>query len=136
MSVETSRQTMEGYLDALLHGGDFARYFADDVLWLTPETGEEIRGRDAVRDYIVAFHTRVFDAHPEMKSLVVAEGAACVEADFVGTHTGDFAGIEPTGAKLTVPYCMVYDLDGDTITALRGYLPVAAMAAQLRAAKA
>src|SRR5689334_23362923 len=99
MSVGTTRLTMDGYLKALVSGGDFASFFADDVVWETPETGERIVGRQAVRDFIVKFHREMFDARPELKNLVVAEGAAFIEADFVGMHTGEFAGIPPTGAK-------------------------------------
>ena len=66
----------------------------------------------------------------------VGEDFAVFEADFVGTHTGSFAGIEPTGALLRIPYCVVYEVAGDEITAVRGYLPVAAFLAKLRDASA
>ena len=132
MSAGTTQQAMDGYLNALVSGGDFARFFADEVVWETPETGERIVGRQAVRDFIIAFHRKMFDARPELKHLVVAEDAAVVEADFVGTHTGEFAGIPPTGAKVRIPYCVTYDLVNGEIVALRGYLPVAAMVNQLR----
>jgi predicted ester cyclase len=103
MSVETARQVMDGYLKALVGGGDFSSFFADDVVWETPETGDRVVGREAVRDFIVTFHREVFDARPDLKHLVVAEDAAFVEADFVGTHTGEFAGIPATGAKVRIP---------------------------------
>jgi steroid delta-isomerase-like uncharacterized protein len=134
MSLETTQQTMQDYLSALLGGGDFAQFFADDVVWTTTETGQQVHGRDAVRDFIVSFHTQAFDARPEIRSLTVTEGAATLEADFVGTHTGDFAGVAPTGTKLRVPYCVVYDIRDNRITALRGYLPIAAIVAKLSAA--
>jgi steroid delta-isomerase-like uncharacterized protein len=132
MSLETNRQVMDGYLKALVGGGDFARFFADDVIWETPETGDRLVGREAVRDFIVRFHREIFDARPEVKHLVVAEDAALLEADFVGTHTGEFAGIPATGAMVRIPYCVAYDLSGGKVVALRGYLPVAAMINQLR----
>jgi steroid delta-isomerase-like uncharacterized protein len=134
MSVQQTQQTMDAYLEALLHGGDFAQYFADDVLWVTTETGDEIRGRDAVCDFITAFHTKLFDASPEVRNLVVVDGAAFLEADFVGTHTGEFAGVPPTGKKVRLPYAIAYDLSGGKITGLRAYIPLTAMIAQLRGA--
>jgi len=127
-------QIMTAYLDALRHRGDFAQYFTDDVEWLTTETGERLTGRETVRDFIVALHTRVFDAHPEIKTLVVGDGAAVIEADFVGIHTGEFAGIPPTGIELRVPYAVVYDVSSRGITALRAYIPISAMVGELRAA--
>ena len=134
MSVESTNQVMNNYLGALLKQEDFGRYFAEDVLWTTTETGDEVRGRDAVRDFIVAFHTQAFDAHPEVKSLTVGDGRATLEADFVGTHAGEFAGVAATGAQLRVPYAVCYDVDGDSITALRAYMPISSMVAQVRTA--
>ena len=134
MSVESTSEVMNDYLDALLKQEDFGRFFAENVVWTTTETGDEVRGRDVVRDFIVAFHTQAFDAHPEVKALTVGDGKATLEADFVGTHAGEFAGVAATGAQLRVPYCVCYDVSGDTITALRAYLPISSMVAQVRTA--
>ena len=134
MSVESTSQVMNDYLDALLKQEDFARYFADDIVWTTTETGDEVRGRDAVRDFIVGFHTQAFNAHPEVKALTVGDGKATLEADFVGTHTGEFGGVAATGAQLRVPYCVCYYVAGDEITALRAYMPISLMLAQLKTA--
>ncbi len=132
MSVRTSTDIMTGYLDALLARRDFATYFSDDVTWTTIETGELIVGRDAVRDYIVAFHTQLFDAAPELRSVTVGETTAALEADFVGTHIGEFAGVAPEGAAVRVPYCVVYDLGETGITALRFYLSMSQLVGQLQ----
>ena len=35
MSVEETERVLREYVDALLSGGDFASFFADDVLWTT-----------------------------------------------------------------------------------------------------
>lgn len=135
MGADTSREIMDGYLAALQDGSDFGRYFAEDVRWTTVETGDEVHGREAVRDYIVALHTQAFDAHPELRNLVVGDGGACLEADLVGTHTGDFAGVPATGASLRVPYAVTYDLSLEGITALRAYIPVRQMVDRLREAQ-
>jgi steroid delta-isomerase-like uncharacterized protein len=126
---------MDGYLAALLNGGDFGQFFTDDVAWTTMETGDHVRGREAVRDYILALHTQLFDAHPEVRSVAVADGIAALEADFVGTHIAEFAGIPATGSDIRVPYCVAYDLGDAGITALRGYFPVSQIVAQLQAAQ-
>jgi steroid delta-isomerase-like uncharacterized protein len=125
-------EIMKGYLDALLQGGDFAAYFADDVLWTTMEDGQEVRGRDAVRDLIVSLHAQLFEATPELRTLVCGDGVAALEAVFDGRHTAEFAGIPATGAHVRLPYTMFYELDGDRITQLRGYLSLAALAAELQ----
>jgi predicted ester cyclase len=134
MSLEASKRTIDSYLNALLNGGDFGQFFTDDVHWTTMETGDEIQGRDAVRDFIVALHRELFDAKPEVRSVAITDGLAALEADFVGVHTGEFAGIAPTGAAVRVPYCVFYDMDEDGITALRAYMPVRQLIAELEAA--
>jgi predicted ester cyclase len=134
MDVGTTRQVMDEYLHAVIGGHDFGRFFAPDVVWTTMETGETVRGREAVRDLIVAIHTQSFQGRPELVHLVTGDGSAVVEAVFDGTHVGEFAGVAPTGRHVRVPYCMAYDLSGDAITALRSYFPVAAISAQLTAA--
>jgi len=136
MSVEETRTTLDRYLDALLTGGDFGSFFSDDVLWTTMETGEEIRGRVPVRDFIRALHTQVFHATPEVRGVVVADGVAGLEAVFTGEHAEEFAGIPPTGTTVRLPYAMFYEIDGERITALRAYVSIAALSQQLQAAGA
>lgn len=134
MSVTDTESTMRDYMNALLGGGDFASYFSDDVLWTTMETGEEIRGREAVRDYIVALHSELFEATPELRGLAVADGIASLEADFVGKHVAELAGVPPTGVDVRLPYAMFYDVDGGSITALRAYFPITVLVQKLQEA--
>ena len=68
---------------------------------------------------IVELHEETFDAVPELKNQVIGEGTAALELVFVGTHTGDFAGIPATGKEVAVPYAAFYDLADGKITALR-----------------
>jgi steroid delta-isomerase-like uncharacterized protein len=124
MSVEATAATMRAYLDALLARGDFADYFTDDVTWTTVGSGQQLQGREPVRDFLTWMHTQAFDAHPKVKTLVVGDGQAALEADFRGTHTGEFLGIPATGKTVQVPYCVVYDLRDDKLAALRAYIPM------------
>ena len=132
MSVEDTERTVREYLEALLHGGDFAASFGADVVWTTMETGEQIRGREPVRDFIVALHRQLFDASPELRSVTFADGVAGLEAVFIGTHTAEFAGVAATGTAVRLPYCVFYDVSGGKITALRAYFPITALIGQLQ----
>jgi steroid delta-isomerase-like uncharacterized protein len=134
VSLDSTQRTMRGYVDALVGDGDISPFLAEDVAWTTTETGDEVRGRETVREFIRSFHTGMFRARPEVRRLAVADGVAVLEADFVGRHTGTFAGIPPTGAAVRLPYCVVYDVADGVITAMRAYFPVACMVRQLRAA--
>jgi steroid delta-isomerase-like uncharacterized protein len=131
MSVETTSQTMRSCLEAFLALGDFADYYTDDLTWTTVGTGQELQGRQPVRDFLIWMHTQAFDAHPKVKTLVVGDGQAALEADFIGTHTGEFLGIPPTGKSVQVPYCVIYDLQDGRIAALRAYIPMDLFAQQL-----
>jgi hypothetical protein len=47
------------------------------------ESSNRFEGREAVRDFITTFHTQLFDAHSEVKSLAIGDGiehqpGACV----------------------------------------------------------
>ncbi len=131
MSLEETTTTVRQYLDALLDGGDFGSHFADDVSWTTMETGDEIRGREAVKDFIVGLHQQWFDASPEVVSTAFADDVAALEAVFVGTHIGEFAGMPATGARVRLPYSVFYDVSGGKIAALRAYFPVTELGRQL-----
>jgi steroid delta-isomerase-like uncharacterized protein len=134
MSAETTERVLREYADALLSRGDFARFFTDDVLWTTMETGHVVRGREAVRDYIEALHTTMFDARPVFRRMAASDGIALLEADFVGRHIGEIGGIAATGRDVDIPYCVVYDIQGQRIAALRAYFPVTALLQQLSTA--
>jgi steroid delta-isomerase-like uncharacterized protein len=136
MSVDDTERTIRGYLDALLSGGDFASFFTDDVRWTTMETGEEITGRTAVADFIVALHRRFFDASPELGSVTTSDGVAAIEAVFVGTHIAEFGDVPATGAAVRIPYSVAYDVSDGQITALRAYFPIQGLVETLREAAA
>lgn len=131
MPADIAHETMRGYIDALVARGAFARFFADDVVCVLMGEGIEVKGRNAVEQFIVDFHTKSFDARPDVKSLFVGDGHAALEAVFVGTHTGEFLGILATGRHVSVPYTAVYDLEGDKIAALRLYMPMDVFMRQL-----
>jgi len=52
-----------------------------------------VQGREPVRDFLTWMHTQAFDARPKVKTLVVGDGQATLEADLVGTHTGEFPAV-------------------------------------------
>jgi steroid delta-isomerase-like uncharacterized protein len=132
MSVEETERTLHGYLDALLGGGDFASFFADEVSWTTMETGEQVNGREAVRDFIIALHSQFFEASPELGTVITGDGVAGLEAVFVGTHIAEFAGIPATGVSIRLHYSVFYEISAGKIDSLRAYFPILALVQQLR----
>jgi predicted ester cyclase len=133
MSTDEVRATLEAYVDALGARADFAQFFTDDVQASIVGTPQQATGPDAVEQLIRFMHEVAFDARPELKNMVVDDGKAAVEADFVGVHVGEFAGITATQTSVRVPYSVIYDLNGDRISGLRIYMPLQDLLAQLDA---
>jgi predicted ester cyclase len=129
MGIE--RKVMQEYLDALGKRADYPVYFTHDLVATIEGTDQRAVGREAAGQLIRYVHEGAFDARPEIKNLLVDDEKAAIEADFVGTHTGEFAGIQPTGRAVHVPYSVVYDIRGDQISALRIYFPMSLLMEQL-----
>ena len=115
MSLERTRKVMDEYFDTMRRGEDFSRFFARDVVWTSMETCEQVSGRDVVRDHFMQLH---IDFHWKSKSLFIADGAATLEGDIVGDTTS----AESPQATARTPYCIVYEINNDEITAVRGYV--------------
>jgi predicted ester cyclase len=131
MSIEHTREAMTAYLQTLVERGTYGIYFAADVTFTMMGAGQVVSGQSEVEQFIRYFHEQAFDAEPIVKNVVVADGQAALEADFVGNHTGEFLGVAATGRHVNVPYAVLYDLAGDKITALRAYLPMDVLMQQL-----
>jgi len=130
MTIESTREAMTRYLDS--DHKDLGM-MADDVVFTNMATGDEHRGVDGVRrmlDYV--YHT-AFDATAETHSRIYSERQAVLEADFVGTHIGTFAGIPATRRKVRVPLCVVYDLEEGKIKRGRVYMEIPVLLKQLGA---
>ena len=94
-------------------------------------TGQEHNGPDGVMGMLNYFHHIAFEATAETKNFFIAEGKAVLEADFIGKHIGEFAGIPATGKDVHVPLCQVYDLENDRITRGRVCFEMPALMAQM-----
>ena len=125
------RKVMEEYLDALVKRADYPACFTDDVVATIEGTDQRAVGREAAGQLIRYIHEGAFDARPELKNLLTDDGKAAIEADFVGTHSSEFAGVQPTGRAVHVPYSVVYDIRGDRISALRIYFPISLLVEQI-----
>lgn len=127
-----TRAAMSALFAALAGRGELARCFAPEVTLTTMETGEVVSGREAVASLLDALYRVSFDTTPVIRSLVAKPGLAVAEADFYGTHAGEFAGVAPTGREVKVAHVIACAVAGRTITAMRLYLPLDALSRQLR----
>ena len=125
MSVERTRAVMMRYLE-----GHDESMLDPQAVFTIMGTGKVARGREAIGQLINSFYHGVFEAQYELKDLLIAEGQACFEADLVGRQVSEFAGIAPSGKKIRMPLCIVYELAHDLITRGRIYLGTDALRQQ------
>lgn len=128
-SSEKTREAMTKYLDS--KHADISM-MADDVVFTNMATGEEHKGLEEVMNMLNYVYHVAFDADAELKNLIVEGNRAVLEADIVGTHIGEFAGIPATNKNVCIPLCVVYDFENDQIKRARIYFEVPALMHQLK----
>ena len=128
MSVESTRDVMNRYFAA--EHSDVS-ILADDVMFTIMATGQEHLGPEAVLQMLRYFYHIAFEATAETRNMIIADGRAVLEADFVGKHIGEFAGIPATNQQVRVPLCVVYDVENDQIKRGRVYFETPALLQQL-----
>jgi steroid delta-isomerase-like uncharacterized protein len=128
MLAESTREKLLQYFNS---EHDDVSVMADDVVFTIMATGQEHHGPDGVLGMLHYFYRVAFDATAETRVMLFGEQNAMVEANFVGKHTGEFAGIPATGKDVHVPLCVVYDLENDQIKRGRVYFEMPALLQQL-----
>lgn len=128
MLAENTREKLLRYFNS---EHDDVSIMADDVVFTIMATGQEHHGPDGVLGMLHYFYRVAFDATSETRVTLFGDQNAMVEADFVGKHIGEFAGIPATGKDVRVPLCVVYDLENDQIKRGRVYFEMPALLQQL-----
>ena len=128
MSIEITREVITRYLNS--KHSDLSM-MAEDVVFTNMATGQEHRGPEGVLQMLNYIYHIAFDADAETRNTIFANGKAVLEADFVGKHIGEFAGIPATNKQVRVPLCVVYDLEEDKIKRGRVYFEMPVLFQQL-----
>jgi hypothetical protein len=108
MTVELTQRVMDRCFEEM-ENGDIADVLADDVTWTTTETAAVVRGRLAVRDHITALHRLMADT--QTREITVTDGTAYLEGDCLAAPD----------ATARTAFCLVYDVNGERVTAMRVY---------------
>jgi steroid delta-isomerase-like uncharacterized protein len=128
MSGEKTREVINKWIDSQHTDTSI---LADDVVFISMNTREEDRGPEGVSQSLNYIYHVAFDARFEVRNLIVDGGIGVAEADFVGEHIGEFAGIPPTHKHVRVPLCVVYEVEDEKIKRARIYFEMPAMLEQL-----
>lgn len=130
MTPEQTRSVMERYLAS---GHSDLEIMAPDVCFTVMATGQEFRGPGAIAAMLAYFYQQAFEAQAVNERLLIGAGHAVGEWDFVGRHTGEFAGVPATGKTVNVPLAVSYDLADGKVVAGRVYFETPAFLAQVGA---
>lgn len=129
MSIEKSRAVITKFIDS--KHSDVSN-MADDVVFTIMATCQEHRGKDGVLQMLNYFYHIAFDADAEVKNLIFSDDRAVFEADFVGKHIGEFAGVAATNKQVRVPLCVIYDIENDLIKKGRIYFEMPVLFEQFK----
>jgi steroid delta-isomerase-like uncharacterized protein len=94
-------------------------------------TGQVHEGKEAVLAYHRAQRVAFPDQRHENVRFHFADDAVIAEFDLLGTNTGEFLGLPPTGKAFRVPTIAVFSFDGDGITNERVYLDLVTLLTQI-----
>lgn len=109
-----------------------SKYLTEDTVFINMNNSELTIGREAVGKMLYYMYHVAFDAHAEITNTIVTANKAVLEANFVGKHIGEFAGIQATGKNVKVPLCVTYDLEENgLIKVARVYMVESVMMQQL-----
>jgi len=109
------------------------QYVAEDAVFRNMATGEVHKGRAEIGAMLHYIYHVAFEATAETTNQIITEDKAVLEGFFKGRHIGEFAGMPPTNKEVSVPLCVIYDMEGGFINEARIYMPVNILMQQLNA---
>ncbi len=133
MSVDETREVFMRYAES--QHSDVSM-MAPDVVFRVMATGQAFHTPEGVLGMLNWFYHGAFEARAETRTVLVGEGSAAIEGDFVGRHTGEFAGVAATGKEVRVPLTVWYTLRDGRIVEGRIYWETPAFLAQVGASGA
>ncbi len=128
MSSAQNRAALLGYLE-----GHDASGLAENAVFTDMSSGQSWRGREEIAGMLDGMYHHLFDARAETKNLIVDDDHAVLEADFIGRHIGEFAGVPATNKEVNVPLAVIYDFRDGQIVAGRVFWTVPVFLAQVGA---
>ncbi len=127
----TAEKTQEIVMRFLSAEHEESSLLAEDVVFTVMGSGEESHGPEQVAGTLHYLYHVAFDATAKPTLMLFGENNAMLEAEFVGKHIGEFAGVPATGKQVSVPMCVVYDLEEEKIKRARIYFEVPALMRQI-----
>ncbi len=98
------------------------QYVSEDVIYHDYSVPEPIHGREATKELLdTLYRTGFSDAKLEIRHMTADENSVVLEVTFHGVNTGPLRGHSPSGMRLELPVCGVFDVEGGVIRRVRIY---------------
>ncbi|MBL7183610.1 MAG: nuclear transport factor 2 family protein [Anaerolineae bacterium] len=117
MSTQDNISVVEAYL-----AGRGPELIAEDATFHDYTLPEPIRGTEEIAKMFHAVYNVAFPgAEAEFHNIVANDNCVVLEFTFRGVNTGSLMGKPPTGRRVEVPMCVVYDVEDGVIRRARLY---------------
>ena len=128
MSIENTKEIVTRYINSKHTDTGM---MSSEVTFTNMATGEKYIGPENVSNMMNYIYHVAFDADADVKNLFFTDDKAVLEADFIGKHIAEFAGVKATNKNVRIPLCVVYDIEDEKIKRGRIYFELPAFFAQV-----
>jgi steroid delta-isomerase-like uncharacterized protein len=118
-NVERNKEIVRGYVQAILVDRDFSKFSQFTAPGFSIDRSavpEAIAGADALHSQMDMLYNAFPDLELEIVDMVAEGDKVVVRFQAPGTHTGTFAGIEPTGKRAVWKGLVMYHVVDGMIT--------------------
>lgn len=129
----TSSAVVRRFVDDILNQGRFDELdeiVHPDYRYEGPD-GAQLHGPDQLEQLIGSFRTAFSDFHTAITSEVEDGEVVAMTMTLTGNHDGDFDGLPPTGARMSLPIAVFTRIQDGRIIEDREFYDTATMLAQL-----
>jgi steroid delta-isomerase-like uncharacterized protein len=103
MSLEQNKAIVRRFYASAATGALDDELIAEDFLYHGPPMLGEVRGRDEFKQILGVFRDAFPNFQTTVEDVIAEEDRVAVRHTHHVTHSGEFAGIPPTGKAATVP---------------------------------
>jgi steroid delta-isomerase-like uncharacterized protein len=120
------------FIDKVINNGDFD-YIEEAVHqnYNYSAPGETRNGRQALKDFLVAYRSAFPDLHLEINDLIASDDKTAVSFTLTGTHRGELMGIAATHKSIEIAGMIMSHFQNGQIIAEKEILDQAALYQQL-----
>ena len=118
MSLEENKAITRRFLDEIFAGGNLElvdELFAPNFVLHDPSVPQEVRGLEAMKQYITMYRTAYPDTHFTVEDQIAEGDEVVTRWTGQGTHQGELMGIAPTGNRVTVTGIEIDRISGGKI---------------------